>query len=264
MMKTLDFYLGVLGLKVYQVLENKILLSPNYSDVILILENSLETPSQQGFYGLDHFALLLPTREDLSRTLRHLILINYPISGVKDHGVSESLYLLDPDKNGLEIYVDRPSNEGYEWNLDAEASFSKDIDIIKLLKVGEKLPFNGLPEQTIIGHLDLKTRDLKRAKKFFIDSLSFYKKLELQGQFFYASSKNYHHHIEVNSWDKNGNSGQNPFAYEIYIPLIFKEQVLQRLKRNGFPVLINNEEISTLDMNKDQVFLSFCEKKDNM
>ena len=64
-----------------------------------------------GTTGLYHFAILLPSRLELARTFKRLIDSGWPISGASDHGVSEAIYLDDPDGNGIEIYRDRPRQE---------------------------------------------------------------------------------------------------------------------------------------------------------
>ena len=69
--------------------------------------------------GLYHTAILYPERADLARILRRLLDVRYPLSGASDHGVSEALYLDDPDGNGVELYWDRPRSE---WPFDADGS----------------------------------------------------------------------------------------------------------------------------------------------
>ncbi len=61
--------------------------------------------------GLYHFAILVPDRKELGRALQRLIDHNWPIEGAADHGVSEAIYLRDPDGNGIELYVDRPMDQ---------------------------------------------------------------------------------------------------------------------------------------------------------
>lgn len=69
--------------------------------------------------GLFHTAILFPTRKDLAIAYKKLLDANYPFTGFADHGVSEALYLDDPDKNGVELYWDRPKGE---WPLDASGA----------------------------------------------------------------------------------------------------------------------------------------------
>lgn len=68
-------------------------------------------PPPPGHSGLYHFAILFPTRKELAKVYKRLLDAQYPISGASDHGVSEALYLEDPDKIGIELYVDRPENQ---------------------------------------------------------------------------------------------------------------------------------------------------------
>ena len=68
-------------------------------------------PAPRNSAGLFHLAILYPERRDLSQALKWLIEAEYPVDGASDHGVSEALYLRDPDGNGVELYVDRPTEE---------------------------------------------------------------------------------------------------------------------------------------------------------
>jgi catechol 2,3-dioxygenase len=74
------------------------------------------SPPPAGTTGLYHFAILYPDRNELARALKRLIDHGVPIDGASDHGVSEAIYLRDPDGNGIEIYRDRPQQE---WPRDA-------------------------------------------------------------------------------------------------------------------------------------------------
>jgi catechol 2,3-dioxygenase len=67
------------------------------------------TPPPPGHTGLYHFAILYPNRQELAKALKRLQEAHYPLQGTADHGVSEAIYLADPDGNGVELYVDRPS-----------------------------------------------------------------------------------------------------------------------------------------------------------
>ena len=87
--------------------------------------------------GLYHLAILYPTRAELADALRRLIKAGIPLDGASDHGVSEALYLRDPDQNGVELYWDRPMEQ---WPRDAGgnlAMFTKALDIRGLLREGE-------------------------------------------------------------------------------------------------------------------------------
>lgn len=72
-------------------------------------------PAPQRSTGLFHAAILYPERKDLAMILKRLMDVDYPLTGASDHGVSEALYLNDPDGNGIELYWDRPR---VDWPLD--------------------------------------------------------------------------------------------------------------------------------------------------
>jgi catechol 2,3-dioxygenase len=84
--------------------------------------------------GLYHVAILYPSRKDLAIVLKRLINAKYPLTGASDHGVSEAIYLDDPDKNGVELYWDKPKEK---WPRDAEGNLvmqTERLDIDDLLR----------------------------------------------------------------------------------------------------------------------------------
>ena len=84
--------------------------------------------------GLYHVAILYSSRQELARALRRILDHGWGIEGAADHGVSEAIYLRDPDDNGIEIYTDRPQEQ---WPRDAEGNltmFTHPLDLERLLK----------------------------------------------------------------------------------------------------------------------------------
>ena len=84
--------------------------------------------------GLYHTAILYPARKDLAIVLKRLIDAKYPLTGASDHGVSEAIYLDDPDKNGVELYWDKPKEQ---WPRDEKGNLqmiTEPLDIKELLK----------------------------------------------------------------------------------------------------------------------------------
>lgn len=83
--------------------------------------------------GLYHVAILYPARKDLASALRQLIQVKYPLTGASDHGVSQAIYLNDPDQNGIELYWDRPKEE---WPFDEKGNLrmiTEALDLEELL-----------------------------------------------------------------------------------------------------------------------------------
>jgi catechol 2,3-dioxygenase len=92
------------------------------------------SPAPQGHTGMYHVAFLYPSRLELAKVLKHLIDNNYPIDGTADHGVSEAIYLRDPDNNGVEIYADRPKKDWKVTNDGMVEMVTEPLDINDLLK----------------------------------------------------------------------------------------------------------------------------------
>ncbi len=91
------------------------------------------TPPPEGHTGLYHFAILYPSRKELAHAYAKLTEAGYPITGTADHGVSEAIYLDDPDGNGVELYADRPREL---WNVDGNGNVqmvTEPLDIEHLL-----------------------------------------------------------------------------------------------------------------------------------
>lgn len=91
------------------------------------------SPPPKNSTGLFHIAIKYPTRKDLAVILKRLLNNNYSITGASDHGVSEAIYLNDPDKNGLELYWDKPKEE---WPSKPDGSldmYTKPLDVEGLL-----------------------------------------------------------------------------------------------------------------------------------
>jgi catechol 2,3-dioxygenase len=95
------------------------------------------SPPPPGSTGLFHVAIRYPTRAALAKALRRLVDAGVPLSGASDHGVSEAIYLHDPDGNGIELYRDRPREE---WRTDADGNLvmvSEPFDLNALLAEAE-------------------------------------------------------------------------------------------------------------------------------
>ena len=138
--RALGFYCGVLGFELMQRFgaQAAFVSAGGYHHHIGL--NTWESrgggPPPPGTTGLYHLAILYPNRAALADALRRLIAAGIPLEGASDHGVSEALYLSDPDGNGVELYRDRPEEE---WPRPADGSggvamYSRAIDLEGLLK----------------------------------------------------------------------------------------------------------------------------------
>jgi catechol 2,3-dioxygenase len=135
--RALDFYCGVLGFELTQRHgeEAAFVSAGGYHHQIGLntWESRGGSPAPKGTTGLYHFAILYPTRAALASALRRLIQANVALEGASDHGVSEALYLSDPDENGIELYWDRPKES---WPRDAKGQIemvTRQLDLENLL-----------------------------------------------------------------------------------------------------------------------------------
>lgn len=135
--RALDFYCGLLGFELTQTYGDQaaFISAGGYHHHIGLNTwySKGAPPAPQQAAGLFHTAILYPTRKDLAAILNRLMEADYSLTGAADHGVSEALYLNDPDENGVELYWDRPQEE---WPKKEDGSldmFTKSLDLNDLL-----------------------------------------------------------------------------------------------------------------------------------
>jgi catechol 2,3-dioxygenase len=123
--RALDFYVGVLGFELQQRYgaQAAFVSAGGYHHHIGLntWESRGGAPPPRGSTGLYHVAIRYPTRADLGDALQRVIDAGIQLDGASDHGVSEALYLRDPDENGIELYWDRPAND---WPRDATGALA--------------------------------------------------------------------------------------------------------------------------------------------
>ena len=131
--RSLDFYCGVLGFELMQRFgaEAAFVSAGGYHHHIGLntWQSRGGSPPAPGTTGLFHLAIRYPTRAALADALRRLVEARVPLGGASDHGVSEALYLADPDGNGIELYWDRPPEE---WERDGEGGIVIGTDPLDL------------------------------------------------------------------------------------------------------------------------------------
>ncbi|MEH7250870.1 VOC family protein [Neobacillus niacini] len=197
----LTFYQNLIGFQVLEKTDRKAVLTTDGKTALLTLEQPDNVIPKEGrMSGLYHFALLLPSRADLSVFLRHFLQTGYPL-GAADHYVSEALYITDPDGNGIEVYRDRPSKE-WTWKNGLVDMATEELDGNGLLAESDA-EWTGLPAGTIMGHIHLHVGDLQKAEEFYTKGLGF-KVVSHYPQAVFLSTGGYHHHIAINTWQGVG------------------------------------------------------------
>ena len=131
--RALAFYTGVLGFELMQRFGSQaaFISAGGYHHHIGLntWESKGGAPPAPGTTGLYHVAIVYPTRPDLAGALRRLIAAGIPLDGASDHGVSEALYLRDPDHNGIELYWDRPEAR---WPRNADGNINMKTEPLDL------------------------------------------------------------------------------------------------------------------------------------
>jgi catechol 2,3-dioxygenase len=134
--RALDFYTGVLGFELTQRMPGAAFMSAGgyHHHIALNTWESLGgSPPPSGTTGLYHLAILYPTRPLLADALRRVVEAKIPLDGASDHGVSEALYLRDPDDNGVELYWDRPKEKWPRTPDGKLAMVTRRLDLQNLL-----------------------------------------------------------------------------------------------------------------------------------
>lgn len=210
-----------------------------------------------GTTGLYHFAILLPTRRDLALALRHLSDVGQRFAGFSDHLVSESLYLADPDGNGIEIYRDRPRSE---WPREANGAFRLDnlpLDRDGLLGEIEsgasRAGWRELPAETTIGHMHLQVSDLAASEAFYTKVLGLRVTARYGSTATFLAAGGYHHHVGTNTWAGVGAPQPPPNSvglrhFEILLSSTEeRDRVVDRIARARREITEGEEGILTRD-----------------
>ena len=203
--RSIDFYERVLGLALISSEPHRAQLGPDREHPALVLgEIAAPTPLPRSATGLFHVAWLHPTRAALADSVRRIAGARWPLQGASDHGVSEALYLSDPDGLGIEIYVDRPREQ---WQRSSDGRWvnmvTQPLDLDDLLAQSAADPSAAVAAQTSIGHVHLKVSDVPRATAFYRDVLGLQEQAQLPSAAF-LSAGGYHHHVGLNSWQSQG------------------------------------------------------------
>jgi catechol 2,3-dioxygenase len=152
--------------------------------------------------GLYHYALVFPSREELARAVERLASTRTRIEGASDHGVSEAIYLRDPDDNGIELYVDRPRDE---WPAPSQPGervgmYTIGLDLEELMAtIAGEDPTDHAGHGLQTGHLHLHVGDIDKGLAFYRDLLGFEVMVNL-GSAAFVSAGGYHHHLGFNVW----------------------------------------------------------------
>jgi len=236
--RALEFYLRVIGL---QAIERSTLTASlsatGHAPAILILtEDPNAVPCPQRATGLYHLAIRYPTRRDLAHALVRLVQANHSVSGGSDHPFGYSIYLHDPDGNGVELYFDWPRSQ---WParrnglIVLAGNAPLDFDHLLASVDGDAVPAHAAAG-TDMGHINLHVPDLVAAEHFYRDFLGFEITAHIGPGGRFLATGGYHHHIAINNWAGTTTAPKNAvglISYRLAVPDV---QVLVNLQERAW------------------------------
>jgi catechol 2,3-dioxygenase len=198
------YYQNLLGLTALERTSSVAKLGVNGVTLIEIEHRPDARPDDERTAGLYHTAFLMPTRADLARWILHTAKNRVPVSGASDHGVSEAIYLDDPEGNGVEVYSDRQPES---WRREGKVIFQKtdplDIEAIVREVDPATAAYPAAPGGLRVGHIHLRVGNTGQAEKFYCDVIGMEVTRRRAGATF-ISSGGYHHHVGANVWHSDG------------------------------------------------------------
>ena len=232
---SLRFYSDVVGLEVLESSPERASLGvPDGPELLRLSSTGVTGPAETGATGLFHVAIRFPTRAALGDVLARLVEAGIEI-GAGDHGVSEALYIDDPDGNGVELYRDRPVEQ---WPApvgdELVGMTTGPVDMHGVLDSGSGREAIGVPAApgTDIGHVHLRAADIDATVRFYAEELGLDLMQRFGGQAAFLSSNGYHHHIGANTWhSRNGEPARSDRAgLDRIVFAVPSEEELERVR----------------------------------
>ena len=203
--RSLSFYQGMLGLKIFRQDERRAILGAGKQPILNLEELPGAQRQPAHTTGLYHVAILFPDRRSLAIKIAQLSTQSIRF-GQSDHLVSEAFYLSDPDGNGLELYRDRPRNE-WQWDNQRVRMAVDPIDFDNFFAgITESEVASAptaAPDGTRLGHIHLRVADITPAEQFYHGELGLDVTARMPGALF-LSAGGYHHHLGMNTWESRG------------------------------------------------------------
>lgn len=231
---------------------------------ILLRENRHAKPRRPHTTGLFHLAIRVPNRIELARMFFKIHERRYPFQGFADHGVSEALYMADPEGNGVEIYVDRPMDlwPKRQGRLHMTTDPLDVNDLMNEIK-NDSSAIKDLHPETDIGHIHLQVSELSRAEKFYHGILGMDITQDSYPGALFLSAGGYHHHIGANIWSGEGavRPGKDFLGlagFAIHIPdSPDKDLLLSQFSSNRIEISQKGKSYFTHDLDHNPIELIF-------
>jgi len=197
--RSVAFYESAIGLRVHRREGGRAALGAGGEDLLVLVEDP-DARRAGRHAGLYHFALLHPSRLELARAAARLAVTRTRISGASDHGISEAIYLPDPDDNGIELAADRGREHWGDLRDPTTIGGPEPLDLAGLMSlVANEDPQPYVDPATRVGHVHLHVGDIDRGIAFYGDVIGFEVMTLLDSAAFVAAG-GYHHHLGFNVW----------------------------------------------------------------
>jgi len=203
--RSIGFYQDALGLRRHRREDAVAGLGAGGDEELVVLHEEPGARPAGRHAGLFHYALLFPSREELGRAVQRLAVARTRVTGASDHGVSEAIYLSDPDGNGIELYADRPREVWPPPEGDGRVGmYTRALDLEDLLRtVAGAEPVAHAGPGLRMGHVHLHVGDIDAARAFYAGVVGFEAMASMPSALFLAAG-GYHHHLGVNTWRGEG------------------------------------------------------------
>lgn len=241
-----DFYADIVGLTVQERTETRAVLGAGAVPLVILSTDHSHEARTPAAAGLFHTAIRVPSRAALGDALTR-IRDAWTLDGASDHGVSEALYLSDPEDNGVEIYWDRPRAEWPRENDGGVRMYTAPLDVDAV--AGAAAGAERVPEGTDIGHVHLEVTSLTDFEAVYVDTLGFERQTTYDGARFVGAG-GYHHHIGANIWHgrTEGTAGTGLAWFEVVVPEESDlDAVRNRLQDGGIDVTDSGHSITFTD-----------------
>jgi len=240
--RALAFYQDIIGMQLHRREGQTAFLGAGQAD-ILKLTGRPDARRVSGVTGLYHFAILVPSRQALARSLRRIAETRTPVQGFSDHGVSEAIYMPDPDGNGIEIYRDRPRDQWPFANGELQmVTDPLDVEGILAELAGQADVWPGLAPETVLGHVHLHVSDIAEAESFYGEVIGFDLMQRFGHSASFMSAGGYHHHLGLNIWAGRGAPPPPPDAVGL------REYVIRLARRAELDRIIDRVQQAGIEM----------------
>ncbi|MEY7851119.1 VOC family protein [Natrarchaeobius sp. A-rgal3] len=237
-----DFYRDAVGLSVLSHDDTTAVLGVEGTP-LLVLEHDPGAPTRhRSGTGLFHNAFRVPSRAALGDALAR-VREHWQLGGASDHGVSEALYLADPEGNGIEIYRDYPRED---WPRDDGRirMVTNHLNLVSVDAAGAGA--SSVPAGTDVGHVHLEVSSLAAFSDFYVETVGFDVQTEIPAALFVAAG-GYHHHIAANTWNHRSNPVESRGLswFEVVLPnRDALEMIRERTADSQYSVTETDEEFA--------------------